>query len=286
MLGGGAEKGREEEEEEREKEKEGGKAKTNKNILLVGLGAGGLAAHLAAERRCSVTAVELDPSVVLVARDHFGLAAVEEKLEAGEGKGSLSVVIGDGVVEVEKAAAASKSSTSSPNSSSFSAIVVDAGGGDASLAMSCPPPPFVTDEFAAAAAAALAPTKGGEGKGKGGGAGILAVNCVSRDQKPVADLASTLKRHFSRIFEIDVPEDVNRVLFATGPLSEKKDEAKDSKPESTSASSKPSLLPHGEKAVSKALDAFFGAPSAPIRDPGAAAGGSSVAEMADLIVER
>jgi hypothetical protein len=50
-------------------------------------------------------------------------------------------------------------------------------------------------------------------------------------------------------------------------------------------------LPRGEEAVSKALDAYFGGASsgsvsAPVKDPGAAAGGSSVAEMANLLVER
>ena len=46
----------------------------------------------------------------------------------------------------------------------------------------------------------------------------------------------------------------------------------------------PSLLPRGEKAVSRALDSYFGA--SPVQDPGTAAGGSSVAEMANLLVER
>ena len=289
-----------------------------KSVLVVGLGAGGLAAHLAAERRCSVTAVELDPRVVELARDHFGLASVEEALllrraegeegkkGGGEGRGSLAVVVGDGVVEVEKAAGAAASNDSSR--SSLSAIVVDAGGGDASLAMSCPPQPFVTDAFAASAAAALLHRPegrggGGDGGGEGGGGGVLAVNCVSRDQRPVAALVETLKRHFSRVFEIDVPEDVNRVLFATGPKEKGGAAAAAAEEEgggaaggrarsgSSAASkqgrSKLPSLPRGDEAVSKALDAYFGACSgASVRDPGDAAGGSSVAEMADLLVER
>lgn len=293
-LGGGASDGTSERGEE-----EGGSGR--RSVLLVGLGAGGLAAHLAAERRCSVTAVELDPCVVELARDHFGLRAVEEELllrlsskkeEAGEGegkeerKGWLAVVVGDGVVEVAKAAAAAAASKDSPSasSSSFSAIIVDAGGGDASLAMSCPPPPFAAESFAASAAAALL-RRSKKNEGEGGAGSILAINCVSRDQRPVSDLVSTLKGHFSRVFEIDVPEDVNRVLFATGPKGGR------GGGEGAPKGPKEPPLPRGEEAVSKALDVYFGGASsgsvsAPVNDPGAAAGGSSVAEMANLLVER
>ena len=309
VSGGTGKQGGQEEEE----------ARTQKSVLLVGLGAGGLAAHLAAERRCAVTAVELDPCVVELARDHFGLRSVEEELsllqqqqqqqqraeggetgtgkgEGGRGAGSLAVVVGDGVVEVERAAAAAASKDQS-RSCSLSAIIVDAGGGDASLAMSCPPPPFATESFAASAAAALLSSRPGEGEGrdssgKSGGGGILAVNCVSRDQRPVADLVAALKGHFSRVFEIDVPEDVNRVLFATGPRgggggggggAEKGGEAAG---RGSGAKKTPLSLPRGDEAVSKALDAYFGTLKSSARDPGAAAGGSSVTEMADLLVER
>ena len=276
--------------------------KRRRSVLLVGLGAGGLAAHLSSERCCAVTAAELDPRVVEVARGHFGLAEVEEELlskPGGEEKGgSLTVVVGDGVVEVEKAAATSSSSphsSSPPQSPRFSAIIVDAGGGDATLAMSCPPPPFVTEAFAASAAAALRSKEGGEeeeeGEEKGG---VLAVNCVSRDERPVAELVSTLKGHFARVFEIDVPEDVNRVLFATGPRAGGGAEGKEgdkATAAATTRNTRPPLsspLPRGERAVSGALDSYFFGTSAKavVRDPGTAAGGSSVAEMADLLVER
>jgi hypothetical protein len=193
-----------------------------------------------------VTAVELDPAVVGVARQHFGLAAVE-----ADADGAVRVVVGDGVAAVVAAAPAS-----------FAAIVVDAGGGSAGEAMTCPPAPFTTRAFAAAARAALAP------------GGALVVNAVSRDPAPVADLIATLATEFvggggregggggGVVVEVDVPDDVNRVLVAL--------------PSSPSPSS--ARLPPGADVAARLPPA--------LRDPGRVVGGPTVAELADLAVVR
>jgi hypothetical protein len=143
------------------------------DLLLVGLGGGGLAAHAARTLRAlrSVRAIELDPAVVELARSHFGLAAAEAKL----GTDRLAVRVDDGVAAVGAA---------SPGS--CGAILIDAGGGDGgSGPMSCPPPPFTTPAFVASAAAALDPE-----------AGVLAINCVSRAGEPVEALVAVLKVRF------------------------------------------------------------------------------------------
>ena len=168
------------------------------DALVVGLGGGGLAAHLAACLGFSVSSAELDPAVVGVARDHFGLAEVEAAHR-------LRVVVGDGVAAVAAAAAEAAADAST----ALDALIVDAGGADAGAAMTCPPPPFTTPSFAASARACL------------GAGGVLVVNCVSRDRKRVDDLADTLKSAFGCVWEVDVPDDVNVVLIALADAQDK-----------------------------------------------------------------
>ena len=136
--------------------------------LVVGVGGGGLGAHLAGALRFAVATVDLDPAVLAAARAHFGLQAAEDRL----GPALLAVSVGDGVDAVAAAARGS-----------LALCVVDAGGGGgAGHAMSCPPPPFTADAFVASAAAALHPA-----------CGLLAVNCVCRAGGPVEALVEKLK---------------------------------------------------------------------------------------------
>lgn len=194
-----------------------------KRVAVIGLGGGGLPAALTTHAGCDVASVELDPVVVDVAARHFGFGG--------------SVTVGDGVEFV-----------SSSQPSTFAAIIVDAGGGDGAGAMACPPPPFASAEFVAAAKRAL--TEGG----------VLIVNVVSRAPAPVAALIATLKSEFGptgTVLEIDVPDDVNRVLAATK-----------TKVETVSGRAAAARLPRA------------------LREAGAVVGGPSVAELVDLVVVR
>lgn len=62
------------------------------NVLLLGLGGGSVPAILRGERgiRAPITAIELDPAMVQLARDHFGLDKVA----------ALEVIIGDATIQV------------------------------------------------------------------------------------------------------------------------------------------------------------------------------------------
>lgn len=155
-------------------------------VSVVGLGGGGLPAFLATRCRLRVDAVELDPVVAQLARQHFQLPESEH----------LQVSVQDGLAAVAAA-----------ETGQYDAIIVDAGSGDATAAMSCPPPAFLTPEFLQQARAALSP------------GGVLAVNCVTRSAAAFSGAVSALKSAFPQVHSLQVQEDVNRVLFGlTSPL--------------------------------------------------------------------
>ena len=198
----------------------GADATTKPCVAVIGLGGGGLPAALTAHAGLAVTTVELDPIVVDVARTHFGFGG--------------NVVTGDGAAFI----AASRPA-------SLAAIIVDAGGGDGAGAMACPPPAFARREFVSAARAALT------------GNGVLIINVVARSTAPVAALIDTLKAEFECVLEIDVPDDVNRVLAAT----------------------QVAVDPAPGAAVAARLHRA-------LREAGGVVGGASVADLAELVVAR
>ena len=193
---------------------------TKPSVAVIGLGGGGLPAALSTHTGLAVTTVELDPIVVDVARSHFGFGG--------------DVTTGDGTTFI---------AASQP--ASLAAIIVDAGGGDGGGAMTCPPPAFAEREFVSAARAALTES------------GVLIINVVARSPAPVAALIDTLKAEFECVLEIDVPDDVNRVLAAT----------------------QVKIDPAPGAAVAARL------PRA-LRKAGGVVGGASVAELAELVVVR
>lgn len=207
--------------------------------MVVGLGGGGLPVFLNKHCGMDVQSVELDPVVVDLARRHFGFAD----------SASLQATVGDGLRAVAQLAQtlSSGSSADSGNMSNapstpahlpeqqkqtglsadsklsqsphgaeswpsqqLDVLIVDAGSGDASVAMSCPPAAFLEPEFLQHAKEVL----------KAGG--ILVVNCVSRAVEPYKAAVKALQAVFAEVYELDVDEDVNKVLFALPqPLQEK-----------------------------------------------------------------
>lgn len=88
-------------------------------------------------------------------------------------------------------------------------LVVDADSDDPQrIGMSCPPEPFLAIPFLKAARTALHPS------------GLLAVNVVSRSAAPYEAAIAALVQVFEEVYELDVDEDVNRVLFALPSPSE------------------------------------------------------------------
>ncbi|KAL2609796.1 hypothetical protein R1flu_028369 [Riccia fluitans] len=81
-------------------------------------------------------------------------------------------------------------------------LIVDADSEDPSSGLSCPPQEFIEDKFLIAARGALA-----EG-------GVLIINVVSRATAHHVTYVTQLKKYFVEVYDIEVNEDVNRVLIA------------------------------------------------------------------------
>ncbi|DBB00023.1 TPA: hypothetical protein ACH3X1_013883 [Trebouxia sp. C0004] len=200
--------------------------------MVVGLGGGGLPVFLNNHCGMDVQSVELDPVVVDLARRHFDFVD-SASLQATVGDGlkavaQLAQVLSSGMSsdlitpvhlreqqEQTGHSADSKLSQSSHGAKSRSSqqldvLIVDAGSGDASVAMSCPPAAFLEPEFLQHATQVL------------NAGGMLVVNCVSRAVEPYKAAVKALQAVFAEVYELDVDEDVNKVLFALlQPLQEK-----------------------------------------------------------------
>ena len=226
------------------------------SVAVIGLGGGGLAAYIAASGAAvgasvawgrgavSVTAVELDPAIVSVARSHFGLRVAGGEGTGGEGAGSASagaggasagaggaggagdaggagageagavrVVVGDGLDFVRSLA----ESPASAGRLHGLLVDVDAKDRDMQLGLSFPPAAFVGRPFLRAARAALAP------------GGVLVVNLGSRSKALFAGAIAAIEKEFgaTRVVTMLPGEegdegggggegDLNRVVVAGG----------------------------------------------------------------------
>eukprot|EP00897_Mesotaenium_endlicherianum_P005937 jgi/Mesen1/5371/ME000268S04572 len=169
--------------------------------------------------------VELDAEVAALAKKHFGFRETPRmQLSVGDGVEAVEAMAvrlrasTEGTEEGEegKAPAGSEGKGVAPEATlggtagrvgasgdrRMHLIVVDADSGDTSLGMSCPPAVFLQGEFLRAARVALHED------------GVLAVNVVARAAAPYAAAKAALFSVFEEVYEMDVDEDVNKVLFA------------------------------------------------------------------------
>lgn len=148
-------------------------------VLLVGLGGGGFLSVTDAWPKARVTAVEIDPVVVSLARAHFALDAHRTE----------RVIVDDGRAFLEAGARAGRAR--------WDLILLDAYAGDDV------PPPLADGAFFALLARRLAPT------------GILVVN-IAVDPGAARDLLVTIARTFDTGCVVAAtPEDANLVVFAS-----------------------------------------------------------------------
>lgn len=84
----------------------------------------------------------------------------------------------------------------------YDVIILDAGGVDNSDGMSCPHPAFLDQAFLEASKEVLVPD------------GMLAVNFLARSKERYQGGLKSLAQVFPHIKEIDIDEDLNRVVFA------------------------------------------------------------------------
>lgn len=166
--------------------------------MVIGLGGGGLPMFLAAHFNLDIEVVELDPMVVQISRKWFGF-------EEGP---SMRVTVGDGIVAVKQR---QKQVQEQGSSQSLDLLIIDAGSLDPSLGLSAPPETFFEDTFLRAARDALKDE------------GMMVVNCVARSSKRYTQVLNAIQNIFPNLLEINVEEDVNRVLCALrAPLASSK----------------------------------------------------------------
>ncbi|CAM6106352.1 unnamed protein product [Calypogeia fissa] len=207
-------------------------------LMLVGLGAGSLPMFVHNHFPInSIQIVELDPAVGDVAKLHFGFTEDDRmKLHVGDGlvavqsiasKASLSNVqrgLEDNSDHQNKEEGSTDISldsikdfdmlgiedddtrnlTNGDNNvdSRLHVLIIDADSTDVSSGLSCPPADFLKDAFLLAARAALVDS------------GMLIINVVSRARSHHVQAVSQLKKFFEEVYDIEVNEDLNRVLVA------------------------------------------------------------------------
>ncbi|XP_049870997.1 eEF1A lysine and N-terminal methyltransferase homolog [Pectinophora gossypiella] len=154
-------------------------------VAVLGLGGGSLCMFL---RKCyddlKIVAVDLDPAMLEVAKDHFELQ-VDDQLE---------VQIKDGVDFLSDEAA---------NGNQYTAVMFDMDSKDSSLGLSCPPKQFLDNDVLDNVKRIL--TKGGH----------FILNLVCRDTQLHDSIIQTLKQHFKHIVTMKLYEEVNETVFAT-----------------------------------------------------------------------
>jgi spermidine synthase len=153
--------------------------------LVIGLGGGGLVNYIHHFlKELSTTVVEIDPEIVKVAKEYFGL------VEDGE---RLKVVVDDGLKYMMEQAAASKPQ--------FQSILFDVDSKDQSLGISCPPNEFLDPEVLKTVKSLL-PNDG-----------AFVLNFVCRDSSSRDQTVNTLKQIFSSVLSYKLDEDVNEIFY-------------------------------------------------------------------------
>ncbi|XP_069356733.1 eEF1A lysine and N-terminal methyltransferase homolog [Maniola hyperantus] len=158
---------------------------SSKHVAVLGLGGGSLCMFL---KKCchdlKVTAVELDPAMLEVARNHFE-CEVDERLE---------VQIKDGVDFLRDEANAGHQ---------YGAVLFDMDSKDRTLGLSCPPRQFLNDDVLQQVNTILTND------------GHFILNLVCRDTNLQETIMSTLKKHFKHLVTVKLYEEVNEIVFAT-----------------------------------------------------------------------
>ncbi|KAJ2944486.1 hypothetical protein O0L34_g3831 [Tuta absoluta] len=154
-------------------------------VAVLGLGGGGLCMFL---KKCyediSITAVDLDPAMLEIAKNHFELQQDE----------NLQVQIKDGVDFLKDEADAGHQ---------YSSVMFDMDSKDRSVGLSCPPKQFLDSEVLDNVKKIL------------NNDGHFILNLVCRDTTLQTSLMQTLKKHFKHLASVKLYEEVNDIIFAT-----------------------------------------------------------------------
>lgn len=157
---------------------------TNLKNLVVGLGGGGLLNYISHNlKHLHMVTVEIDPEIVKVAKDHFGLLEDATRLE---------IVVDDGLKYLKQKAS---------EKSQFQTVLFDVDSKDQSLGISCPPKEFLELDVLRAVLDLL-PSDG-----------VFILNFVCRDNASRDQTIKTLRQVFKAILSYKLEEDVNEIFF-------------------------------------------------------------------------
>ncbi|XP_062548546.1 eEF1A lysine and N-terminal methyltransferase homolog [Armigeres subalbatus] len=155
----------------------------NNNVMVVGLGGGGLCTFIhQCLRNTKMTAVEIDPEMLTVATNYFGLTLDDR----------LRVEIKDGMDYLTECV---------QQDHRFKAILFDVDSKDPTLGMSCPPQAFLEKQV-------LENTKKLVGT-----SGVFVLNLVCRDDSLRKKAVDELRRVFKYVLSYKLEEDVNEIFY-------------------------------------------------------------------------
>lgn len=187
--------------------------------IIIGLGAGLLPMFL---HEClpflEIEVVELDPLIFDLARKYFGFTEdnrlkarigdgiqfIQDANIAGPSSDTKQEVVDDSrTVSQLHDGESRKSLANGNNNTGIKVIIVDADSSDLSSGLACPPADFVEESFLLSVKKLLS-----EG-------GLFIINLVSRSPAIREMVVSRMKVVFSRLFSLELEEDVNEILFAS-----------------------------------------------------------------------
>ncbi|XP_017032960.1 eEF1A lysine and N-terminal methyltransferase homolog [Drosophila kikkawai] len=159
------------------------KKDVQKDVLVIGLGGGGLCSFLhAALPHTRITAVEIDPIMLEVAEQYFELKQDKR----------FHVVIDDGLAFVERCR---------NEDIHFDAVLFDVDSKDLSLGMSCPPPSFLANEVLQHIKEIIGPK------------GLFMLNLVCRDEALRSEAIDNLHKVFPAVCTYKLDEDINEIVY-------------------------------------------------------------------------
>ncbi|CAD6206589.1 GSCOCG00010061001-RA-CDS [Cotesia congregata] len=157
----------------------------SKEILVVGLGGGGLCMFL---YRCfpqsKVTAIEIDKTILKIAQEYFSFITDNRS----------KVEICDGIKYLEEAAESGKK---------FDAILFDVSTNDKLLGISCPPIEFLKPSVLSSVSKCLNKN------------GFFILSLVCRDKNLRPEIMNDLKNVFSSITSVKIKDIINEILYCT-----------------------------------------------------------------------
>ncbi|XP_034236144.1 eEF1A lysine and N-terminal methyltransferase homolog [Thrips palmi] len=163
------------------------------NILIIGLGGGGLCTYLhSCFKQAIIEAVDIDPLTENIAKEYFGLP-VNDKIK---------LHFEDGLKYMD---------TLSKTGKTFDAVLFDVDSKDSSLGMSCPPREFLESDALDSVVKLI------------GDQGLFILNLVCRAEGLQKEVKAMLRSKFSCIRSYKLEQDVNEVLFCSTKVQKDKD---------------------------------------------------------------